>query len=162
MRLAKTIVLVGAVTSLGICGDLPKTLPPAMYESMKSGKKLNKVFVDPAYIRQTGFKVAPIQIKGENRSVVAFDALTKALTLVSSSDSPNSLQVTIVEVTAKYPTGFGNVMGHIAVEGKVVSPDGKVLAAFVTSERAGTFGAEMDDYPAACDKIMSAIAKDLL
>jgi hypothetical protein len=53
-------------------------------------------------------------------------------------------------------------MGHVTVEGKIVDATGKIIAAFTTSGSAGSWGSANDDYQAACDKIASAIAVDLL
>ena len=142
--------------------DVPKTLPPAMYDAMKSGKKLDKVFVDPAYGKLAGFKVAPIDYKAENRSTAVLEGMTKSLGMLAKSDSVYTLHVTVIKVTTKTFTGFGSVMGKVTVEGRIVDADGKVVVAFVTGERAGSFATAADDYQVACDKIASAIAKDLL
>lgn len=143
-------------------GDDPKTLPPAMYEAMKSGKKLDKVFVDPAYGKQAGFKVAPIEYKAENRSTAVMEGMAKSLATLAKVDSSYTLHLTVIKVTTKTFTGFGSVMGKVTVEGRILDAEGKVLVAFVTGERAGAFATASDDYQVACDKIASAIAKDLL
>lgn len=158
LMLTLTLVLGFALKA----GDDPKTLSPAMYEAMKSGKKLDKVFVDPAYSKMAGFKVAPVEYKAENRSTAVMEGMAKSLATLAKVDSPYTLHVAVIKVTTKTFTGFGSVMGKVTVEGRIVDGDGKVVVAFVTGERAGAFATASDDYQVACDKIASAIAKDLL
>jgi hypothetical protein len=142
--------------------DDPKTLPPAMYEQLKSGKKLDKVWVDPSYDKAKGFKVAPLAYKAELRVGDVMDSLNKVLGTLATADSGFTLKVAVVKVSTKTFTGFGNIMGAVTVEGQVLDTDGKVVAAFITKEKAGGFGGGKDDYATACDRIASDIAKDLL
>jgi hypothetical protein len=142
--------------------DAVKTLPPTIYQQMKHGKKLDKVWVGTDYDKTKGFKIGTIEYKAENRNGTVTDYMPKALATLAKSDSPVTLQMTITKVTTKSFTGFGNAMGHVTVEGKIVDATGKIIAAFTTSGSAGSWGSANDDYQAACDKIASAIAVDLL
>lgn len=144
-------------------GDDPKTLPPAMYEVLKSGKKLDKVFVDPAYGKLAGFKVGDVEYRAEDLKPEVLEGMKKALAMLGKSQSPYTLKLTVVKVTNTTFVGLGNVMGKVTVEGQIVDADGKVVVAFVTRESAelGGFGGGTN-YQAACNKIASAIAKDLL
>lgn len=161
----RTLMLV-AVLMFGLslrAGDDPRTLPPAMYEAMKSGKKLDKVFVDPAYGKLAGFKVGDIEYRAENLKPEVLEGMKKALGMLGKEQAPYTLKVTIVKVTNSTFIGLGNVMGKVTVEGQIVDSEGKVVVAFVTRETAelGGFGGGTN-YQAACNKIASAIAKDLL
>lgn len=143
--------------------DDPKTLPPAMYETMKSGKKLDKVFVDPAYGKQAGFKLGDVEYRAENMKPEVLDGIKKSLAMIVKSQSPFTLKLTVIKVSNTTFVGLGNVMGKVTVEGQIVDADGKVVVAFVTRESAelGGFGGGTN-YQAACNKIVTAIAKDLL
>jgi len=146
-----------------LAGDEVKTLPAAMYDSMKSGKKLEKVFVDPSFDRAKGFKLSEVEYRDELLNSSITDALKKSIGMVVRSDSPYTLHLAIVNVTTKTFTGFGDVMGKLTVEGKILDAEGKVVVAFIAREKsghgAGLSGAE--DYSVATDKIATAIAKDL-
>lgn len=153
--------LFGILANPLVASDDPKTLPPAAYEQMKSGKKLDKVWLDPAFDKTKGFKVGPVLYKAENRNGEVLEYLGKALATLGNPDSPYTLKVAVVKVTTKTFTGFGSVMGYVMVEGRIVDGEDKVVGTFIAKERAGGFASAKDDYPAACDKIASDIAKDL-
>jgi len=145
--------------------DDPKTLAPNVYDQLKSGKKLDKVWISPDYVRSKGFKVEPnVDYKAENRSTQVMEMLPKALGSLARTDSQFTLKVAVVRVTTRTFTGFGYISGTLRVEGRIVDADGKVVAAFVTKESgsSGTLGNDTDNYMPACDKIASAIAKDLM
>ena len=149
-------------TTPALANDDPKTLPSNVYDQLKSGKKLDKVWLTPAFDKSKGFKVAAIEYKAEYRSSEVMDSLPKALKTLEKADSSLTLQIAIIKVSTKTFTGFGNVMGAITVEGRILDAEGKVVAAFRTKEKAGSFGSGKDDYTVAADKIATAIAADLL
>lgn len=138
-------------------GDDPKTLAPAMYEIMKSGKKLDKVFIDQSYDRKIGFKLGTIEYLADNRKPHVLKEMTEMVGMLVKNQSPYTLNLSIVKVTNASFIGVGYVMGRVTVEGKIVDADGKIVAAFLTRE-----AAMADDYQVACEKIVNAIAKDLL
>ena len=142
--------------------DAVKTLPPAIYQQMKHGKQLEKVWVGTDYDKTKGFKVSAVEYKAEIRNGTVMDYMPKALATLEKSDSPVTLQVIITKVTTKSFTGFGNAMGKVFVEGKISDATGKIMAAFTTSGSAGSWGGVNDDFQLACDKIASEIAADLL
>jgi hypothetical protein len=145
--------------------DDPKTLPPAAYEQMKSGNKLDKIWLDPTYDKAKGFKVGPVVYKAENRNGEVMDYLGKALATLGNPESPYTLKVAVVKVTTKHGVVLGTTPGAVNVEGQISDPEGKVVVCFIANGKAGAGWANgnglKDDYPAACDKIASAIAKDL-
>jgi len=153
--------ILGILANPLAASDDPKTLPPAAYEQMKSGKKLEKVWLDPGFDKAKGFKIGPVVYKAENRNGEVMEYLGKALSTLGNPDSPFTMKVAVVKVTTKTFTGFGSVMGYVMVEGRIVDSDDKVVGTFIAKERAGGFASAKDDYPAACDKIASDIAKDL-
>ena len=139
-----------------------KTLPPGTYQQMKHGKKLDKIWLRTDYDKTKGFKIGTVDYKAENRNGTVMDYMPKALATLAKTDSPFTLQVAIIKVTTKTFTGFGNKMGKVTLEGKIVDPTGKVVAAFVAAGSAGSWGSGSDDYQAACDQIASGMAVDLL
>ena len=46
----------GFLTGSLHASDDPKTLPPAAYEQMKNGNKLDKIWLDPAFDKSQGYK----------------------------------------------------------------------------------------------------------
>ena len=160
IALALTISITGSVFLKA--ADAVKTLPPAIYQQMKHGKKLENVWVGNDYDKTKGFKVNAVEYKAEIRNGAVMDYLPKALATLAKDDSPVTLQVVVTRVTTKAFTGFGNAMGKVFVEGKLSDATGKIIAAFTTSGSAGNWGDAADDFQLACDKIASGIATDLL
>jgi hypothetical protein len=160
IALALTISITGSAFLKA--ADAVKTLPPAIYQQMKHGKKLEKVWVGNDYDKTKGFKVNAVEYKAEIRNGAVMDYLPKALATLAKDDSPVTLQVVVTRVTTKAFTGFGNAMGKVFVEGKISDATGKIIAAFTTSGSAGNWGDAADDFQLACDKIASGIATDLL
>lgn len=152
-------VLFGATAT---AGETIKTLPAELYATMKEGKKLEKVFVDPSFDKSKGFKLGDIEYRAENLNSSLMDTLKKSMGMIVRGQSPYTLHLAIVEVTTRTYTGFGYVWGKVVVEGRIVDETGKLVVAFIASERgkgAGLSGT--DDYSVATDKIAQAIAKDL-
>jgi hypothetical protein len=160
IALALTISITGSAFLKA--ADAVKTLPPAIYQQMKHGKKLENVWVGNDYDKTKGFKVNAVEYKAEIRNGAVMDYLPKALATLAKDDSPVTLQVVVTRVTTKAFTGFGNAMGKVFVEGKISDATGKIIAAFTTSGSAGNWGDAADDFQLACDKIASGIATDLL
>jgi hypothetical protein len=132
MKTSKSIVLALVIAVSGPAvikaNDDVKTLPPETYKQMKHGKKLEKVWVGPDYDNAKGFNVGSVEYKAETRNGTVMDYLPKALATLAKTNSPATLQVTVTKVTTKSFTGFGNAMGHVTVEGKIVGAKGKVLS----------------------------------
>lgn len=160
IALALIVVIIGP--TILQAGEDVKTLPPATYQQMKHGKKLDKIWLGTDYDKTKGFKIGAVEYKAENRNGTVLEYMPKALATLAKTDSPFTLQVAIIKVTTKTFTGFGNKMGKVTLEGKIVDPTGKVVAAFVAAGSAGSWGSGSDDYQAACDQIASGIAVDLL
>jgi len=142
--------------------DAVRTFPPAVYQQMKHGKQLDKVWVGTDYDKTKGFKVGAVEYRAEKRNGTVMDYMPKTLAPLAKGDSPVTLQVIITKVSTKSFTGFGNAMGKVFVEGKIIDATGKIIAAFTTSGSAGNWGDAADDFQSACDKITSEIATDLL
>jgi len=142
-----------------MAGDEVKSLPPAMYDSMKSGKKLDKVFVDPAYDRTKGFKLGTVDFRAEFRSTKLIENLPKALGSIQKGSSDCTLNVTVVKAAPQkmaFPMGVHKA--KLTVEGQVVDRNGKVLVAFVADEKCPTNDFE---FAGGCDLIAAAILADL-
>jgi hypothetical protein len=142
-------------------GDEAKTLTPEVCKLMKSGKKLDSVWLGPDYDKSKGFKVADLEYLAEERNGQVIEYLPAQLKTIAKADSPYTLTVTVVDVGSRTATGLFYIKGKITVEGRVTDSQGKVVAAFKTREKmpenlAGT------DAKAGVDKIMTAIVKDLL
>jgi hypothetical protein len=142
-----------------LAGDAIKTFPPAMYDAMKGGKKLDKVFIDPAYDRSKGFKMGAIDYHADFRSSQVIESLPKALGAIAKGDGEYTLKIAVVKVTTFSAGGW--VKGKLGVEGQIVDKEGRVLVAFATTVSSAG-GINGDDYMLASDKIASAIYKDLL
>ena len=159
------LVLLGVCAMPARAGDDIKTLPPAVYDQMKSGDKLDKVWVDPSYDKAKGFQVASLAYKAELRIGDVMDALNKNLATLATADSPYTLKVAVVKVTTSTYIMYGSIKGAVTVEGQILDQESKVVVCFITKEKAPGGGMGFGgkgDYGFACDKIASAIAKDLL
>ena len=162
--LSALLIALGCIltSNQAFASDDPKTLPAPCYDQMKSGKKLDKVVILPGFDKAKGFKLGSVDYRAETMNSTVLEALKKSAAMAVRSESTYTLNLAIVKVTTKTFTGFGNVMGKVTVEGKITDANGDMVAAFKTAERAGSAGMGADDYQVACDKIVSAITKDLL
>src|ERR1017187_5695914 len=97
--LALTITIIGSAFLQA--ADAVKTLPPAIYQQMKHGKKLENVWVGNDYDKAKGFKVNGIEYKAEIRNGAVMDYLPKALATLAKDDSRVTLQVVVTRVTTK-------------------------------------------------------------
>jgi len=149
-----------------VAADEIKTLPPAMYESMKSGKKLDKVFVGPEYSRTQGFSLGDLEYKAEERSVDLKEYIPRSIGDLAKPKATNKLHLTVVEYKICKPGFFANVGadGYVVLEGRIVNADGTLVAAFRAKGKYNDLGrsGRGHSFRDAVDQIASAIAKDLL
>jgi hypothetical protein len=142
-----------------LAGDDIKTFPLAMYATMKSGKKLDKVYIDTTYDRTKGFKLGEVEYLAENRSGQVIEYLPKALGLISKGNGEYTLKIAVVKVSTYGMGGYSS--GKVTVEGQILTKDGKAVVLFLTKAPSHV-GMNGDDYSVAADAIASAIVKDLL
>ncbi len=64
IALALTISITGSVFLKA--EDAVKTFPPAIYQQMKHGKQLEKVWIGANYDKAKGFKVGAVEYRAEN------------------------------------------------------------------------------------------------
>jgi hypothetical protein len=156
--LASALVFAGHLSA----GDEPtKTLPASMYGQMKEGKKLEKVWIGPAYKKEDGFSFGKLDYKADNRDSALMDHVNTQMKSIAKDKSPFTLTLAITELTDKKFTGFGYAMGKATVEGKITNKAGEIVAAFTTKVKMPESPGGKDQRGCA-DAIVSAISKDLL
>lgn len=138
-----------------------KTLPVEAYASLRDGKKLTHIFKLPSFSPSSGFKVGKIEYRAENRVGEAFEYLKSQLSTMEKSDSPYTLNLTVVDADpGKVGVAFGNNYGFFLVEGVVL--DGTTpVAYFVTKEKGDWGGFGVISQKPSVDKILSAISAEL-
>jgi hypothetical protein len=162
----KKMILGLALFSAGLwpaLGEEVRTLPPDVYAQMKSGKHLGKVWISPAWQGAQGFTVGKIQVVAEIDSPFAnvIDYLPYRLRKISTADSPNTLSITVVELSSIDRSSVGHFSASMGVEGRIVGKDGNLLVAFRTREYDDSRETVTKNFELVMDKIGWSLSRDL-
>jgi len=144
-------------------GEEVKTLPPAVYSQMKTGKHLAKVWISPTWKGAQGFTVGKVLVADAIDSDYAnvVDYLPYRLRSLSTPDSPNTLSVTVTEITFMDRGSAGYFSATMAVEGQIVDKDGKLLVAFRTRETNDNRETVTKNFELVMNNIVWDLSKDL-
>jgi len=118
----KKMILGLALLSAGLwpalAGEL-RTLPPNVYAQMKSGKHLGKVWISPAWQGAQGFTVGRMELAAEVDSDYAnvIEYLPYRLRTFSTADSPNTLSLTVIEMSSVDRSSAGFFSATMGDEG---------------------------------------------
>jgi hypothetical protein len=162
----KKMILGLALLSAGLWPALAeevRTLSPNLYAQMKSGKHLGKVWISPAWQGGQGFTVGRVDLSPEIDSEYAnvVEYLPYRLRMISTPDSPNTLSVTVTEISFIDRGSAGFFSAAMGVEGQIVDKEGKVLVAFRTREYDDNRETVTKDFQLVMDKIVWSLSKDL-
>ena len=139
-----------------------KTLPPAVYAQLKSGKRISKLWVSPAFQPAQGFRAGQVDVAVT--SLFAGDVagqLPAALARVARPEASALLSLTVVELSTKERAQNNYREATVGVEGRLTDPDGNLLAAFQAREIANHGAGLSEDCRQAVDAIVAALAKEL-
>jgi hypothetical protein len=161
MVLGSLILLAaGLLPALG--GEV-QTLPPAVYSQMKSGKHLAKIWISPAWKGGQGFTVGKVEVADVIDSDYAnvVDYLPYRLRSLSTPDSPNTLSVTVTEISFMDRGSAGYFSATMGVEGQIVDKDGKLLVAFRTRETNDNRETVTKNFELVMNNIVWSLSRDL-
>jgi len=154
-----SLILLGA--ALPGCADAVQTLPPAIYSHLKRGKELDRVYFNPKFDPATGFTLGSIttQIDETYQGTYAdtIQYFPTPLRRLVDPDSPNVLDLVVIDFKINDKFGMGIFGASMKVEGQIKGPDGTLLMAFVT-QREET---KRETVRADCSGIMDTIAWQL-
>ena len=149
----------------------PGPVPPAQVDpalqkpvaevpiQMKKGKKLDKFWTSPTFDKTKGFALGEIRYQVNERSEAVTRYLPTALSEVAKADAPLVLNLAIVELTVRSQSNRSSL--QIVAEGRLVAPDGVVMAAFYTREIVSGTGDSNADGRDAVTKLVQAIRGEL-
>ena len=80
--------------------DDPETLPSARYNLLISGNKLDKVFIDPANGKKSGFNLGEVSSVAKSTKPEIMEGIKKSLAMIVKSESPCTPNLAIVKVTS--------------------------------------------------------------
>jgi len=140
-----------------------RTLSPSLYAQMKSSKHLGSLWISPAWQGGQGFTVGKVDLSAEITSEYAnvVEYLPYRLRVISTPGSPNTLNVTVVELTSMDRSSAGFFSATMGVEGQIVDKDGKVLVAFRTREHADDRETVNKNFELVMNRIVWSLSKDL-
>ncbi|MDR3672866.1 MAG: hypothetical protein P4L36_18620 [Holophaga sp.] len=146
-----------------VVGAEVKTLPPQAYAQMKSGKKIGKIWLSPAWKGAEGFTVGKVMVAGEVESDYAnvIDYLPYALRRISTPGSTNVLSLTVVEMSSMDRGPYGSFSATMGVEGRIDDKDGNLLVAFRTREEDTDRETIDKNFEGAMDQIVWSLTKEL-
>lgn len=138
-----------------------KTLPAQVYSQLQKGKNLSLVWKGPDFEPSKSFKIGSISWKAPVRIGEVLPYLNQQLPSVASPTGYYILNLVITDAKASYSGIISNTYGYYVMEGQVVDPNsGKVVAAFVTREKAEWVGVELT-LKAGLDRTISGIMNEL-
>lgn len=155
-----SLMLLGA----GLCplqAQEVRTLPSAAYTLMKSGSKLDRVWISPDFDVAKGFSVGKVDTLAGGMYANTVDYFPYALQHLAFQTSPYSLSLTVVELSTVERSSAGYYAATMAVEGSVVDASGKLMMAFATREEVNNRGNVLANCEAVMDKIVWSISRDL-
>jgi hypothetical protein len=138
-----------------------RTFPAGMYAQMKKGVKIDGVWMSPKFDGSKGFVIGKVDIAVDGPFANVIDYFPTALRRLAIPDSPNVLNLTVVELNTVDRPAAGYCSATMGVEGQVVDPDGQVLFAFRTREEINTRETIIRNCQAIMDDITWKLSKNL-
>ena len=165
-------VVLGYTALLVLAGLAPvraaevATLPPAMYQQMKSGKKVARIWINPNFDTTRGFALGKVDSRSDEEEwAQTVSYLRQALTRLEFADSPYSLSVNIVELDPAVHNASDRTIkfinGTVAVEGLLTDGDGTIMLAFTAREKNDGRESVLANRQAAIDRIVWGLSRDL-
>jgi len=150
----------------GLTPALPaevRTLPAEVYPLLKTGNKLAKVWTSPAWDGAKGFSLGKVDLAPglvpEFPKVLSF--FPQGLQRLAVPGSANVLSLTLVDLQTVDHGSTGYYSAAIAVEGRIVDPNGALLVAFSTRAQSSLRESVEKNLEADVDTIAWSLSKDL-
>ena len=165
IRMLKSLVLAllvvsGAGFPRAMAGQAG-TLSPEINSRMKSGRKLDRVWLNPTFDASTGFTLGRVESWAEGRLAGKVDYFRQALSRLALPDSAQVLDVTVLNLYAMEAHGTGRANASMEVEGQILDKDGQVMFAFATQQEVDNRESAETDCEAVMDSIAWSVAKEL-
>jgi hypothetical protein len=142
-----------------------RTLPPEIYTQMKTGKKLGKIWINPAWDCTQGFLVGKVDIDPQARIPCPTEFInsyfTTSLNRLAIPGSTNVLSVTVTAGNASDKGANGFYAATLWVEGRIVDERGALMAAFSTHGSAQARETVEKNCQLVMDDMAWSISKDL-
>jgi hypothetical protein len=160
-RLALACLVLLGIGGLPAHGGSARTLPPEVSSRMKAGKKLDRVWLNPAYDTASGFVLGRIESLAEGRFAPTVNHFPVALARLTVPGSSNVLNLTVTDLNVQESFTGGRASAALAVEGQVLNPKGEVMFAFLTRDQVDNRESADSDCLAVMDRIAWSIAREL-
>jgi hypothetical protein len=138
-----------------------RTLPPEAYALMKSGHKLDQLWINPKYDTATGFGLGKITTLADGLYANTVDYLGLAFQHLTVPGSANVLNLTVTRLTTVDHGFSGYFSASMAVEGEVLDPKGQLMVVFSTQATVKYRQTVLDNCKGVCDLIAWSLYKDL-
>ena len=164
----KKMVLVSALLlTAGIRHGLAAeacTLPPAVVAQMKPGRRVTRLYLSPGFpaLAAQGIRVGQVGSTVQHPFLeTMLTYLPTALNRLAKPEAANVLSLTLTELSSRENVLRDQWSTAIGVEGQVLDPDGKLLAAFITREEASDLVGTTRNGRLAIDRIVATLAREL-
>jgi hypothetical protein len=135
-------------------------IPLSILDKLKPGMELQSIWLSPAYDKAKGFSIGEVKYLVEARNDGIDKALPEALKEIGKPEAPCALELQIVELTLRSHTKGASNIG-LGVEGRLITKDGTMVAAFKTRETITGSGDLVDDCWTAVRRLIRAMVRDL-
>ena len=150
-----------AIGSRPALAQAARTLKPALYEQMKAGLKLDRIWMNPNYDSGQGFVVGKVTCLADNPFANVIDYFPHALSRLAVPESPNVISLTVVDLGFVDRAAAGYCSATMEVEGQVLDAAGQVMFAFRTREEVKNRETVLENFHAVMDQIVWKLSKDL-
>jgi hypothetical protein len=141
--------------------EVPRTLPAEVYTKLKSGHKLDKVWMDPSYDASTGFTIGKVTTMAEGDLANSIDYFPYALNRLTIPGSVNTLDLTVTELIGTILYSKNVATAAMTVEGRILDRDGKTMFAFSDREECSDGETPLKNCQQVMDRITWKLAKEL-
>jgi len=155
----KPLILGSLILLAAIPGSAASTLPPAVVARLKPGRRLNRVWISPAFRAEQGVRIGPVRSQLAGPYADVQDYVPAALERLARPDAGNVLAVTLTGLAAHESPD--KATAALEAEGQVLDPDGNPLVAFSARQTCSGPGTIRGNSREAVDQLVTALAKEL-
>ena len=173
-RLALTILAIGAAAVVADAAEKVdiaklerKSLPADVYTNLKQGKRASLLWRDTRFVVAAPYAVEKVEWLADDRNGSLMEYVTKQMQTLGQKDGAKyTVQVRVTGYEDGAVKALKNKPSRLIVEAVVLDTSGAIVAAMVTSEKAGYYG-----HPARgggfneegmADKVVSALDSELM
>jgi hypothetical protein len=128
---------------------------------MKSGHKLDKLWINPKYDPATGFVLGKVTTLADGFYANTVDYLGVTFQYLNVPGSPNVLNLTVTSLDTVDHGFAGYFSAAMTVEGEVLAPNGELMVAFSHRAKVENRQTVLDNCKGVCDAVKWALYKDL-